>query len=208
MRTSFATALLMATAMVTAADKTPAEPASLPILYDQPGDRFILRIDNRRYQLAKDLRAAVAELMSDANYPRTKLAHQELVAAIAELDRALERSATANREAERDASRSRRIADNLESLNRQVALLRAQQPVDFNAIAVLLNQIAVESESLRRAQQQEDKSRGRADAADRAADPARQRVAKAREAYSKALEDYERPLSRIRAIAMANGSPL
>ncbi|MEY3958638.1 MAG: hypothetical protein RJA37_1241 [Verrucomicrobiota bacterium] len=195
-------ALLIAAAAA-AAEKPPSEPASLPILYDQPGDRFILRVDNRRYQMHKDLRPLVADLMATANYPRTKLAHEELVAAAAELDKALERAAAARRDAERDAARSRRLADTVESLNRQIALLRVQ-----GAIAVLLNQIAVETESLRRAQQQEDKSRGRAEAADRAADPARQRADKAREAYAKALDDYERPLSRIRAMAMANGSPL
>ncbi len=200
-------ALLIAAAAA-AAEKPPSEPASLPILYDQPGDRFILRVDNRRYQMHKDLRPLVADLMATANYPRTKLAHEELVAAAAEMDKVLERAAAARRDAERDAARSRRLADTVESLNRQIALLRVQQPVDFNAIAVLLNQIAVETESLRRAQQQEDKSRGRAEAADRAADPARQRADKAREGYAKALDDYERPLSRIRAMAMANGSPL
>ncbi|MGA0132898.1 MAG: hypothetical protein ACO3ND_00880 [Opitutales bacterium] len=201
-------AALLVAAQTPTEDRTPREPASLPIIYDQPGDRFILRIDSRRYQLHKDFRPSVAELMAAANYPRTKLAHQELVMAVQELDKALERAASARRDAERDAARSRRHADTVESLNRQIALVRATQPVDFNAIAILLNQIAVESESLRRAQLQEDKSRGRAAAPDRAADPARLRADKAREAYVRALDDYERPLSRIRAIAIANGSAL
>ncbi|MFM8904313.1 MAG: hypothetical protein ACKOIB_03570, partial [Verrucomicrobiota bacterium] len=96
----------------------------------------------------------------------------------------------------------------VEALGRQLALLRSQQPLDLTTISALLNQIAAESDALRRAQQQEDRSRARADAADRAADPARQRADRARSAYAKALEDYERPLARIRAIAMSDGSPL
>lgn len=202
----FASALLAAS--VTAAEKPPSEPASLPILYDQPGDRFILRVDNRRYLVSKDIRPLVADLMSTANYPRTKLAHEELVSALTELEKALERAETARVAAERDAARSRRLADSVEALGRQLAILRSQQPIDLTAITAVLSQIAAESDSLRRAQQQEDRSRGRADAADRAAEPARQRADRARAAYAKALEDYERPLSRIRAIAMADGTPL
>lgn len=202
----FASALLAAS--VTAAEKPPSEPASLPILYDQPGDRFILRVDNRRYLVSKDIRPLVADLMSTANYPRTKLAHEELVSALTELEKALERAETARVAAERDAARSRRLADSVEALGRQLAILRSQQPIDLTAITAVLSQIAAESDSLRRAQQQEDRSRGRADAADRAAEPARQRADRARTAYVKALEDYERPLSRIRAIAMADGTPL
>lgn len=200
-----ASALLAVSA---SAEKPPSEPASLPILYDQPGDRFILRVDNRRYLVSKDIRPLVADLMSTANYPRTKLAHEELVSALAELEKALERAGTARVAAERDAARSRRLADSVEALGRQLALLRSQQPLDLVTISALLNQIAAESDSLRRAQQQEDRSRARADAADRAADPARQRAERARSAYAKALEDYERPLARIRAIAMSDGSPL
>lgn len=201
-----AAALLAVT--MTAAEKPPSEPAALPILYDQPGDRFILRVDSRRYLLSKDVRPLVADLMSTANYPRTKLAHEELVAALAELEKALERAESARVAAERDAARSRRLAESVEALGRQLALLRSQQPIDLNAITALLNQIAAESDSLRRAQQQEDRSRGRADAADRAAEPARQRADRARDGYAAALRDYERPLARIRAIAMAEGSPL
>lgn len=202
----FASALFAVSAA--AAEKPPSEPASLPILYDQPGDRFILRVDNRRYLVSKDIRPLVADLMSTANYPRTKLAHEELVSALAELEKALERAGTARVAAERDAARSRRLADSVEALGRQLALLRSQQPLDLVTISALLNQIAAESDSLRRAQQQEDRSRARADAADRAADPARQRAERARSAYAKALEDYERPLARIRAIALSDGSPL
>lgn len=200
-------ATLLAVAL-TAGEKPPSEPAALPILYDQPGDRFILRVDSGRYLLPKVVRPLVADLMSTANYPRTKLAHEELVSALAELDKAQERTEAARASADRDAARSRRLAESVEALGRQLALLRSQQPIDLNAITAVLNQIAAESDSLRRSQQQEDRSRGRAEAADRAADPARQRAERARTNYAEALRDYERPLARIRAIAMADGSRL
>lgn len=201
-------AATLLTVSTSAAEKPPSEPASLPILYDQPGDRFILRVDSRRYVLPKDVRPLVADLLATANYPRTKLAHEELVAALGELDKALERVETARVAADRDAARSRRLAESVEALGRQLALLRSQQPIDLNAVSALLSQIAAESDSLRRSQQQEDRSQGKAEAADRAAEPARQRADRARKTYADALEDYERPISRIRAIAMTSGAPL
>jgi len=41
--------LLLGMATAWAAD--PDAPQTLPIIYDQPGEKYILRIDNRRYQL-------------------------------------------------------------------------------------------------------------------------------------------------------------
>ncbi len=208
MKTFLMAALTALGAAVWAAEKKPPEPSTPPIIYDQPGERFILRIDGRRYQISKTLRPSVAELISEANHPRTKLAYDELVAATTDLEKAQGRSDSAARDAARDASRSRRLADNLESLQRQLALTRSLQPVDLSAVSLIMNQISVESESLRRAQLQEEKSRTRAEQAERAAEPARERVRSATASYAKALEDYERPLARVRSIAMTNGSPL
>ena len=55
----------------------PEAPQSLPIIYDQPGEKYILRIDNRRYQIPYVTKEGVVQLMSTANYPRTKLRVEE-----------------------------------------------------------------------------------------------------------------------------------
>jgi hypothetical protein len=67
--------LLLGIAPAQAADLD--APQTLPIIYDQPGEKYILRIDNRRYQLAYVTKEGVVGLMSAANYPRTKLRFDE-----------------------------------------------------------------------------------------------------------------------------------
>ncbi|MEN9536250.1 MAG: hypothetical protein RLZZ178_247, partial [Verrucomicrobiota bacterium] len=77
---------LTATAATTAAPP-PEAPQTLPILYDQPGDRYILRIDNRRYQMPYPTKDGIARLMSSANYPRTKLLFDEYKRALEEREK-------------------------------------------------------------------------------------------------------------------------
>ncbi len=48
---AFPALLALLTALTAGAASAPDAPQSLPIIYDQPGDRYILRIDNRRYQM-------------------------------------------------------------------------------------------------------------------------------------------------------------
>lgn len=74
---AFPALLALLAALTASAAPAPEPPQSLPILYDQPGDRYILRIDNRRYQMPYPTKEGVARLMSAANYPRTKLLYDE-----------------------------------------------------------------------------------------------------------------------------------
>jgi hypothetical protein len=76
--------LALLTALSAGAASAPEAPQTLPILYDQPGDRYILRIDNRRYQMPYPTKEGVARLMSAANYPRTKLLFEEYKRALEE----------------------------------------------------------------------------------------------------------------------------
>ena len=86
---AFPALLALLTALTaTAAAPAPEAPQTLPILYDQPGDRYILRIDNRRYQMPYPTKEGVARLMSAANYPRTKLLFDEYKRALEEREKA------------------------------------------------------------------------------------------------------------------------
>ena len=186
----------------------PAAPQTLPIIYDQPGEKYILRIDNRRYQLPYLTKEGVVRLMSAANYPRTKLRYEEFKRALEDKAKAEVLVNRAQSAATREAERVTRLRRSLESLRTQLAQLRSQQPVDVRQLQFLQEQIRNTSVSLASAEDQEAKAQSNLDKTTAATESAFVRADKAREDFVAALDDYEKPLSEIRAIAMTHGTAL
>ena len=186
----------------------PAAPQTLPIISDQPGEKYILRIDNRRYQLPYLTKEGVVRLMSAANYPRTKLRYEEFKRALEDKAKAEVLVNRAQSAATREAERVTRLRRSLESLRTQLAQLRSQQPVDVRQLQFLQEQIRNTSVSLASAEDQEAKAQSNLDKTKAATESAFVRADKAREDFVAALDDYEKPLSEIRAIAMTHGTAL
>jgi len=198
--------LLIGIAPAWAAD--PAAPQTLPIIYDQPGEKYILRIDNRRYQLPYVTKEGIVRLMSAANYPRTKLRYEEFKRALEDKAKAEVLVNRAQSAATREADRVTRLRRSLESLRSQLALLRSQQPVDVRQLQFLQEQIRNTTVSLASAEDQEAKAEGNLQKTRSTTESAFQRADQAREDYVSALNDYEKPLAEIRTIAMTHGGAL
>lgn len=198
--------LLLGVAPAWAAD--PDAPQTLPILYDQPGEKYILRIDNRRYQLPYTTKEGVARLLAAANYPRTKLRFDEYRRSLedkAKAEAIVRRSEAA---VTRESDRVTRLRRSLESLRAQLALLRAQPNIDIRELQFLQEQIRNTSASLASAEDMEAKAQANLDKTKASTESAFQRADKAREDYVAALDEYEKPLAEIRAIAMTHGTAL
>ncbi len=200
--------LALLTALSAGAASAPEAPQTLPILYDQPGDRYILRIDNRRYQMPYPTKEGVARLMSAANYPRTKLLFEEYKRALEEREKAEGTIRRAQANVTRETERVARLNRSLESLRSQLALLRGQPNVDLNEIFFLQEQIRNAAASLAAAEAQEAKAASALDRTQGAAEATLRRADKARDDYVAALTEYEKPLAEIRALAMSVGSAL
>jgi hypothetical protein len=198
--------LLLGAAQAWAAE--PDAPQTLPIIYDQPGEKYILRIDNRRYQLPYLTKEGVVRLMSAANYPRTKLRYEEFKRALEDKAKAEVLVNRAQSAATREADRVTRLQRSLDSLRSQLAATRSQQPVDVRQLQFLQEQIRSTSASLASAEDQEAKAQSNLDKTKAATESAFVRADKAREDFVAALDDYEKPLSEIRAIAMTHGTAL
>jgi chromosome segregation ATPase len=186
----------------------PDAPQTLPIIYDQPGERYLLRIDNRRYQLPYVTKESVARLMSAANYPRTKLRHEEYKRALEERTKAEAIVNRAQLGATRESDRVNRLRRSLEALRAQLALLRAQPNIDVRELQFLQEQIRNTSASLASAEDMEAKAQANLDKTRSANEATFLRADKAREDYVAALDEYEKPLAQIRAIAMTHGTAL
>ena len=186
----------------------PAAPQTLPIIYDQPGEKYILRVDNRRYQLPYMTKEGVVRLMAAANYAHTKLRYEEFKRALEDKAKAEALVNRAQSAATRESDRVSRLQRSLESLRSQLALLRSQQPIDVRQLQFLQEQIRNTSVSLASAEDQEAKAEANLDKTKSSTESAFQRADQAREDYVTALKDYEKPLAEIRAIAMTHGSAL
>ena len=186
----------------------PAAPQTLPIIYDQPGEKYILRVDNRRYQLPYVTKEGVVRLMAAANYAHTKLRYEEFKRALEDKAKAEALVNRAQSAATRESDRVSRLQRSLESLRSQLALLRSQQPIDVRQLQFLQEQIRNTSVSLASAEDQEAKAEANLDKTKSSTESAFQRADQAREDYVTALKDYEKPLAEIRAIAMTHGSAL
>lgn len=198
--------LLLGVAPAWAAD--PDAPQTLPILYDQPGEKYLLRIDNRRYQLPYTTKEGVARLMAAANYPRTKLRFDEYKRSLEDKAKAEAIVRRAESSVTRESDRVNRLRRSLESLRAQLALLRSQPNIDVRELQFLQEQIRNTSASLASAEDMEAKAQANLDRTKASTESAFVRADKAREDYVAALNDYEKPLAEIRAIAMTHGTAL
>ena len=206
---AFPALLALLTALTAmAAAPAPEAPQTLPILYDQPGDRYILRIDNRRYQMPYPTKEGIARLLSSANYPRTKLLFDEYKRALEEREKAEATIRRAQANLTRENERVARFSRSLESLRSQLALLRSLPNVDLNEILFLQNQIRSTDASLTAAEAQEAKAATALDRTQGSAEATLRRADEARAAYVAALTVYEKPLAEIRALAISVGSAL
>lgn len=205
---AFPALLALLAALTASAAPAPEPPQSLPILYDQPGDRYILRIDNRRYQMPYPTKEGVARLMSAANYPRTKLLYDEYKRALDERAKAESTIRSAQSNLARETERVARLNRSLDSLRQQLALLRGLPNVDLNELLFLQNQIRITAASLASAEAQEAKAASALDRTQGAAEATLRRADKARDDYVAALTEYEKPLAEIRSLAMSVGSAL
>lgn len=198
--------LLLGVAPAWAAE--PDAPQTLPILYDQPGDKYILRIDNRRYLVPYVTKEGVVQLMASANYPRTKLRYDEYKRALEDKTKAEALIHRAQQAVTRESDRVSRLRRSLEALRSQLALLRSQPNVDVREILFLQEQIRNTSASIASAEDMEAKAQANLDKTQSSTESAFQRADKAREDYVAALDEYEKPLAAIRAIAQTHGIAL
>ena len=198
--------LLFAAPLLRAAD--PQEPQTMPLLYDQPGEKYILRIDNRRYQLPYVTKDGVVQLMSFANYPRTKLRFDEYKRSLEDKAKAEALVHRAQQAVTRESDRVTRLRRSLESLRAQVSLLRSQPTIEVRELQFLQEQIRSTAASLASAEDMEAKAQANLEKTKSTTESAFQRADKAREDYVAALDDYEKPLAQIRAIAMTHGTAL
>lgn len=205
---AFPALLALLAALTALAAPAPEAPQSLPIIYDQPGDRYILRIDNRRYQMPYPTKEGVARLMSAANYPRTKLLFDEYKRALEERAKTESTLRVAQANLSRETERVARLNRSLEALRQQLALLRSLPNVDLNEILFLQNQIRATTASLASAEAQESKAAAALDRTQGSAEAVLRRADKARDDYVAALTEYEKPLAEIRALAMSVGHAL
>jgi hypothetical protein len=205
---AFPALLAFLTALTAGAAPAPDAPQSLPIIYDQPGDRYILRIDNRRYQMPYPTKDGVARLMSAANYPRTKLLFDEYKRSLEERTKAESAIRSAQANLARETERVARLNRSLDSLRNQLALLRSLPNIDLNELLFLQNQIRATAASLAQAEAQEAKAAVALDRTQGSAEAILRRCDKARDAYVAALTEYEKPLADIRALAISVGSAL
>jgi len=198
--------LLLGVAPAWAAE--PDAPQTLPILYDQPGDRYILRIDNRRYLVPYVTKENVARLMAAANYPRTKLRFDEYKRSLEDKAKAEALVNRAQQNVTRESDRVHRLQRSLEALRAQLALLRSQPNIDVRELQFLQEQIRNTSASLASAEDMEAKAQANLEKTKSTTESAFARADKAREDYVTALNDYEKPLAEIRAIALTTGTAL
>jgi chromosome segregation ATPase len=198
--------LLLGVAPAWAAD--PDAPQTPPIIYDQPGEKYLLRIDNRRYQLPYTTKEGVVRLMAAANYPRTKLRFDEYKRSLEDKAKAESLVHRAQQNATRESDRVNRLRRSLESLRAQLALLRSQPNIDVRELQFLQEQIRNTSASLASAEDMEAKAQANLEKTKSTTESAFVRADRAREDYVAALNDYEKPLSEIRAIAMTHGAAL
>jgi hypothetical protein len=198
--------LLLGLGPARAADPDP--PQTLPLIYEQPGPNFILRIDNRRYQVPNELKEAVARLMASANYPRTKLIYEEYKRALGEKAKADATLSKAEQQLQRAISRTERIRATMAALRNQLILARSTSQIEVRQVLMLQEQILHETSNLAAAEAQEDRERSRLEEARHANEPTMQRTEKAKDDYIRALGNYEKPFAEIRALAMTAGTAL
>lgn len=201
--------LLLLAAALHGAEEPLVAPQTLPIVYPQPvAHCFILRIDNRRYELDNQFKDPVALLLGSANYAPTKALFDALKRTLAErlpIEAAVTRAQSALNLATAKVEKSRAT---LESLRQQRLLYRSSDKIDLQELIRMDNAIVIETANLARYEDMEDKAQQKLADAQKAVIPYNEKVQVAQDKYVAALKDYERTLGEIRAIAVANGKAL
>jgi hypothetical protein len=199
--------LLLTTAL--RALELPTPPQNLPIVYPQPvGHCFILRVDNRRYELADDFKEPVARLLGGANYAQTKSLFDDLKRTIAErvpLETAVTRAQSALNLATAKVEKSRATVD---ALRQKRTLYRTSEKLDLQELLRLDNAIVIESANLARYEDMEERAQQKLADAQKAVIPYNEKVQAAQDKYVAALKEYDRTLGELRALAIANGKAL
>ncbi len=199
--------LLLTTAL--RALELPTPPQNLPIVYPQPvGHCFILRIDNRRYELADDFKEPVARLLGGANSAQTKSLFDDLKRTIAErvpLETAVTRAQSALNLATAKVEKSRATVD---ALRQKRTLYRTSEKLDLQELLRLDNAIVIESANLARYEDMEERAQQKLADAQKAVIPYNEKVQAAQDKYVAALKEYDRTLGELRALAIANGKAL
>jgi hypothetical protein len=198
--------LLFAAPLLRAAD--PQEPQTMPLLYDQPGEKYILRIDNRRYQLPYTTKDTVVGLMATINYPRVRQCFDEYKRALEDKAKAEKQIAAAQANANRDTTRVDRLRRSIDSLRAQMTFLRNGTTIDLREINFLQDQIRNQTAQLTGAEDQEARSMSILDKTQGSAEAVMKRADKAREEYARALSDHEKPFANLRTLAMSLGQAL
>ena len=184
-------------------------PQTLPLVYPQPvAHCFLLRIDNRRYELDNLFKDSVAQLLGSANYAQTKALFDALKRTIAErapIEGAVTRAQTALNLATAKVEKSRATLDSLKQLRNTY---RSSDRVDLQELLRMDSAITNETLNLARYEDLEEKAQIKLSEAQKAVAPYNDKVQLAQDKYVAALKDYERTLGEIRAIAIANGKAL
>lgn len=187
----------------------PSPPQNLPIVYPQPvGQCFILRIDNRRYELANDFKEPTARLLGGANYAQTKALFEALRRTLAErqpLEAAVTRAQAALTLATAKVEKSRATVD---ALRQQRTLYRTSEKLDLQELLRMDNAIVIETANLARHEDMEERAQLKLAEAQKAIIPYNEKVQLAQDKYVAALKEYDRTLGELRALAIANGKAL
>lgn len=191
-----------------ATEGDPSPPQTLPIIYDQPGGKFILRVDNRRYQLPNENKEAVARFIADANYVHTKNLFDALKRALIDKNKADESIKRADAAANRENTKVERLHQTIESLRAQSVAVRTSPYVDLQTLTRIDNEIVNATNQLHYAEEQADKAKDKAVEVRKAAEPAQQAAQKAQDDYAVALKQYEKTLADLKALAIATGTAL
>lgn len=201
--------LLLLAVAVLGAEAPLTPPQTPPIVYPQPVAKcFLLRIDNRRYELDNQFKDAVALLLGSANYAQTKALFDALKRTIAErapIEGAVTRAQTALNLATAKVEKSRVNLDGLKQLRNTY---RSSDRIDLQELLRMDAAITNETLNLTRYEDLEEKAQLKLAEAQKAVLPYNEKVQLAQDKYIAALKDYERTLGEIRAIAIANGKAL
>jgi hypothetical protein len=201
--------LLLLAVAVLGAEAPLTPPQTPPIVYPQPVAKcFLLRIDNRRYELDNQFKDAVALLLGSANYAQTKALFDALKRTIAErapIEGAVTRAQTALNLATAKVEKSRVNLDGLKQLRNTY---RSSDRIDLQELLRMDAAITNETLNLARYEDLEEKAQLKLAEAQKAVLPYNEKVQLAQDKYVAALKDYERTLGAIRAIAIANGKAL
>lgn len=184
-------------------------PQTLPLVYPQPvGDCFILRLDNRRYEIVNPFKEPVAQLLGKCNYAQVKALFDIQKRAVVErsnYEGIITRTQSLLTLATTKVERARQT---LETLKQQRITYRTSATVDLESLLRLDAVILTTSAQVNQLEDLEDRAITKCADAKRGLQPFEEKVQKAQADYVAALKDYERNLGEIRTIAIAHGKQL